>query len=68
MLHVRFAQAFQARLADALGKPKEPGLHVRRKGGDFSGDSIVQDFNSPSPIYLYLNFEIDGRGGAADFL
>jgi hypothetical protein len=68
MFHVRLAQAFQPHLADALGKPKEPGLHVRRKGGDFSDDSIVQDFNSPSHIYLYLNFEIDGRGGTADFL
>ncbi|MGZ5877337.1 MAG: hypothetical protein ACXWKP_35315 [Bradyrhizobium sp.] len=45
-------------MADALGKPKEPGLHVRRKGSDFSGDSIVQDFNSPNHIHLYLNFEI----------
>src|SRR5882724_6561099 len=68
MFHVRLAQAFQPRLADTLGKPKEPGLHVRRKGGDFSADSVVQDLNPPSHIYLDLNFEIDGRGGAADFL
>jgi hypothetical protein len=47
MLHVRLAQAFQPRLADALRKPKEPRLHVRRKGGDFSRDGIVEDFNSP---------------------
>jgi hypothetical protein len=67
MLHVRLAQTFQTRLADALGKPKESGLHIRRKGSDFSGDSIVQDFNSPSHINLYLNFEIYGRGGPADF-
>src|SRR5229473_2866382 len=65
MLHVRLAQAFQSRLADALGKPKEPCLHVRRKGGDFSHDGFVEDFNSPSHVSLYLNFEIDGRGEKA---
>jgi hypothetical protein len=55
---VRLAQAFEPRLADALGKPEEPCLHVRRKGGDFTGDGVVQDFHSPSHIRLYLNFEI----------
>jgi hypothetical protein len=45
-------------LADALGKPKEPRLHVRRKAGDFSRDGIVEDFNSPSHVSLYLNFAI----------
>jgi hypothetical protein len=59
---VRLTQAFQPRLANALGKPKEPRLHIRRKGGDFCGDSFVQDFNSPTHGRLYLNFEIDGRG------
>jgi hypothetical protein len=49
-------------------KPQEPRLHVCRKGGDLSGDGIVQDFNSPSHIGLYLNFEIEGRGGTADYL
>jgi hypothetical protein len=58
VFHVRLAQAFQPGLADALGKPKKPRLHVRRKSGDFGSDSVVQDFNSPSHISLYLNFEI----------
>src|SRR5215831_17613118 len=31
MLHVRLAQAFEPRLANALGKPQEPCLHVRRR-------------------------------------
>ena len=35
---------------------------IRRKGGYFSGDGIVQDFNSPSHIAVYLNLEIEGRG------
>jgi len=61
MFYVRFSQALQPGYADALGKPKEPRLHVRRKGGNFSGDGIVQDFNSPSHIAVYLNFEIEGR-------
>jgi hypothetical protein len=52
-------------LANALGKPKEPRLHVRRKGSDFSGDSFVQDFYSPRHVRLYLNFEIKGRGEKA---
>jgi hypothetical protein len=43
-------QALQPRLADALEKPQEPALHVCWKRGDFSGDSIVEDFNSPSLI------------------
>ena len=55
---MRLAETFQPRLTDALGKPKEPGLHVRRQRGDFSGDNIVQDFKSPSHARLYLNFEI----------
>ena len=59
---MRLAQAFQPCLADALGKPKEPCLHIRRKGGEFIGDRIVQDFDSPIHILLYLNFEIEGRG------
>jgi hypothetical protein len=59
------AQAFQPRLANAFGKPKEPRLHVRRENGNFSGDSIVQDFNSPRHTRLYLNFEIDERGRRA---
>jgi hypothetical protein len=58
VFHVRLAQAFQPGLADAFGKPKKPRLHVRRKSGDFGSDSVVQDFNSPSHIRLYLNFEI----------
>src|SRR5262245_5369976 len=60
MLHVRLAQAFEPCLANALGKPQEPCLHVRRKGGDFSGDGIVQNFNSPRHVRLYLNYEIEG--------
>ncbi len=59
------AQAFQPRLANALGKPKEPRLHVHRKGGDFSGDSFVQDFDSPRHVRLYLNFEIEERAKGA---
>ena len=47
VFHVRLAQAFQPCLANTLGEPKEPRLHVSRKGGDFSGDGVVQDFNSP---------------------
>src|SRR5258705_6039159 len=61
MFHMRLAQALQPCLANALRKPKEPRLHIRRKGGDFIGDRIVQDFNSPSHIRLYLNFEMEGR-------
>jgi hypothetical protein len=49
-------------LANALGKPQKSRLHIRRKGGDFSGDGIVQDFNSPRHARLYLNFEIEERG------
>lgn len=55
---MRLAQAFQPRLADALGKPKESRLHVRWKSSDFSDDGVVQDFNVPNHIRLYLNFEI----------
>jgi hypothetical protein len=44
---MRLAQAFQPCLANPLGEPKELRLHVSRKGGDFSGDGVVQDFNSP---------------------
>ena len=50
MFYVWLAQAFQPGLTDAFGKPKEPRLHVRQKGADFSDDGIVQDFNSPSHI------------------
>jgi hypothetical protein len=48
-------------LADALGKPKEPRLHIRRQGGDFSGDGLIQGFNLPRHACLYLNIEITGR-------
>jgi hypothetical protein len=57
---VWFAKAFQPGQDDAVGKPKEPGLHIRRKCGDFSGDSIVEDFYTPRHGSLYLNFEIQG--------
>lgn len=53
---MRLAQAFQPRLTDALGKPKETGLHIRRKPSDFSGDSIVQDFNPPGHSALISQF------------
>jgi hypothetical protein len=58
---VRFAQSFQAGLSDAVGQPKEPGLHILWKSGDLSGDGFVQDFDAPRHIALYLNFEIEGR-------
>jgi hypothetical protein len=59
---MRLAQAFQPCLANTLGEPKEPRLHVSRKGGNFSGDGVVQDFNSPGHGRLYLNFKIGERG------
>ncbi len=58
MLYMRLAETFQTRLDDAFRKPKKPRLHVRRKRGNFSGDDLVQDFNAPGHIRLYLNFEI----------
>jgi len=45
-------------LADTLGQPDETSLHVCRKSGNFGGDSLVQDFDSPKHSRLYLNFEI----------
>jgi hypothetical protein len=62
VFHVRRAQAFQPCVANALGEPKEPRLHVSWKGGDFSGYDVVQDFNSPRHTRLYLNFKIGERG------
>jgi hypothetical protein len=62
VFRVRLTQAFQPCLANTLGEPKEPRLHVSRKGGDFSGDGVVQDFNPPRHARLYLNFEISERG------
>jgi hypothetical protein len=64
VFHVRLAQAFQARLADSIGKPKEPRLHVRRKRCDLSRDNFVQDFDAPRHARIYLIFKISGRGGA----
>jgi hypothetical protein len=40
VLHMWLARAFQTRSANALGKPKEPRLHVRRKGRDLGSDSL----------------------------
>ena len=57
-------QAFQSRLANALSKPEEPRLHVRRKGGDFCDNGFVKDFDAPSHILYYLIFEMAGRGKA----
>jgi hypothetical protein len=67
MFHMRLTQALQPRLADALGKPKEPRLHIRRKGGDFSGHRIVQDFHAPSHMRLYLIFEIKTNASDVTF-
>jgi len=47
VLYVRLAQAFQACLANAVGKSKESGLHIRREGSDFSSNCLVEDFQSP---------------------
>ena len=55
MFRMRFTQAFQSCLADAFGKPKEPCLHVRRKRGDFSGDGIVEDFDTPCHTFAYIS-------------
>jgi hypothetical protein len=47
MLHMRLGQAFQARRANALGKPQKPRLHVGWKGSDLCGDGFVENFDSP---------------------
>ena len=53
---MRLAQLLQPRLSDPFGKPKEPRLHVRRKGGDFRGDGFVEDFNPPGHVPLISQF------------
>lgn len=66
MFDMRLAQVFQPGLSDAVGNPKEASLHVLWKSGDLSGDGLVQDFDAPRHIVLYLIFEIYGRGVGAE--
>ena len=52
---MRLAQAFQPCVANALGEPKEPRLHVSWKGGDFSGYDVVQDLTRQgTPAYISI--------------
>ena len=55
---MRFAEAFQSRLGDSLGKTKKPRLHILRKSSNFGCNGFIQDFDLPSHVRLYLNFEI----------
>ncbi|OBS53050.1 hypothetical protein A8B73_07940 [Methylosinus sp. 3S-1] len=58
------AQTFETGRVYALGKPEKPRLHVRRKGGDFRDDCLVQDFDAPSHDRYYLIFEMMERSFA----
>jgi hypothetical protein len=58
MLHVRLAQAFQSGLRYSPCEAEEPCLHIGRKLGNLSSDSLIQDFDRPMHNLLYLIFEI----------